>query len=178
MIKVILKRFRMYYLLFFRYRIKKVGKDFYIGYNTLIRPNTLIVKDNVFIGNACHLAVIELTIGNNVMLASNVSIVGGDHKYNIVGTPIRSTGRDIEKSVIIEDDVWIGHQAIILHGIRIGEGSIVAAGSVVTKDVEPYSIYAGNPAKKIRDRFSKTDAEVHSKLIGGTYHSQINNSKM
>ena len=62
---------------------------------------------------------------------------------------------DIGGNIIIEDNVWIGGKSILLHGITIGQGSIVAAGSVVTKDVEPYSIIAGIPAKMIKRRVIK-----------------------
>ena len=62
--------------------------------------------------------------------------------------------------LIIEDDVWIGHGAIILAGVQIGKGSIVAAGSVVTKDIPPCEIWGGNPAKKIKDRFDSEEAKI------------------
>ena len=66
----------------------------------------------------------------------------------------------------IGDDVWIGYGAIIMSGVKIANGSIIAAGSVVTHDTEPYSIYAGIPAKKIKDRFNdKLDEERHINLL-------------
>jgi acetyltransferase-like isoleucine patch superfamily enzyme len=64
---------------------------------------------------------------------------------------------------VIEDDVWVGYGAIIISGVRIGKGSIIASGSVVTKDVEPYSIYGGVPAKKIGNRFAN-DADLHEHI--------------
>ena len=63
--------------------------------------------------------------------------------------------------IIIEDDVWIGMNAIILSGVHIGQGAVISAGAVVTKDVEPYSIVGGNPAKLIKYRF---DASLREKL--------------
>jgi acetyltransferase-like isoleucine patch superfamily enzyme len=66
---------------------------------------------------------------------------------------------------VIGDDVWVGYGAIILSGVTIGEGSIIAAGSLVTKDVEPYSVYAGVPARRMGDRFSTVeDREEHIRL--------------
>jgi virginiamycin A acetyltransferase len=65
----------------------------------------------------------------------------------------------------LESDVWIGHGAIILQGVRIGEGSVVAAGSVVTKDVAPYTIVAGNPARTVRDRFEPDQIERHRREL-------------
>ena len=70
-------------------------------------------------------------------------------------------------SIIVEDDVWIGARTVILSGVRIGQGAIIAAGSVVTKDVEPYSIVAGNPAKLIKYRFEDNiRAELRAFNIG------------
>jgi acetyltransferase-like isoleucine patch superfamily enzyme len=67
--------------------------------------------------------------------------------------------------IVIEDDVWIGLGSIVLSGVKIGIGSIIAAGSVVTKDVEPYSIYGGNPAKKIRNRFDSEEQLIEHKIL-------------
>jgi acetyltransferase-like isoleucine patch superfamily enzyme len=75
----------------------------------------------------------------------------------------------LDSKVIIEDDVWIGYGSIVLSGVKIGRGSIVAAGSVVTKDIEPYSIVAGNPAKLIRKRFTEDEIHLHEKLINERY---------
>ena len=67
--------------------------------------------------------------------------------------------------IIFEDDVWIGANAIILSGVTIGEGAIIGAGSVVTKNVEPYTIFAGNPAKKIKMRFTEDELLNHRQLL-------------
>ena len=148
MLKLILKRFRMILLLTFKYKIVYCGKNSSIGQHAIIRPNCVSIGYKSFIGPRCWLTS-KIEIGNFVMLAGRVAIVGGDHRFDIVGIPSIEAGRDTNKKVIIEDDVWIGHGAIILHGITIGEGSVIAAGSVVTKDVLPYSIVAGVPAKRI-----------------------------
>ncbi|MBX9792186.1 MAG: hypothetical protein K2Y37_24960 [Pirellulales bacterium] len=63
------------------------------------------------------------------------------------------TGRDEMKPVVVEDDVWIGRGAIVMHGLTIGEGAIVAAGALVTRNVEPYTIVGGSPAQVLRQRF-------------------------
>jgi acetyltransferase-like isoleucine patch superfamily enzyme len=102
----------------------------------------------------------NVSIGKYSMLAPRVSIVGVDHLYDIPGVPIQFTGRPPVKYTIIEDDVWVGLGATIMQGVRIGRGSIIAARSVVTRDVPPYEIWGGIPAKKIRDRFP-TEAERH-----------------
>lgn len=164
--KKLLKKIRMFILLQFKYRFKKVGKNFYIGKQIYIRPNTVSVGNNVFIGSFSHLSVKDLFIDDYTMIASSVSIVGGDHNFEIIGIPTIFNGRGKEKEVIIEKDVWIGYGAIIMHGVKLGEGSIIGAGSVVTKDVEPYTIVAGNPAKFVRYRFhSQEGCLKHSRKI-------------
>lgn len=109
-----------------------IGKRFYMGFN-------------------CHLAS-NAVIGDNVLFASEVALVGGDHKFDGVFGPIRDAGPDVQKTTRVSDNVWVGHRAIILHGVSIGEGAVIAAGAVVTKDVPAHAIVAGNPAKLIRYR--------------------------
>lgn len=100
----------------------------------------------------------KIIIGNHVMFGPNVTIVTGDHRTDIKGRPM-SMITDEEKNpendldVVFKGDNWIGAGAIILKGVTIGEGSIIAAGSVVTKDVEPFSIVWGVPARIIKYRF-------------------------
>lgn len=108
-------------------------------------------------GNYCHLSS-NCIIGNNVMFASFVSLVGGDHKIDYTHELIRHSGPDVFKTTFIEDNVWIGHGSIIMHGVKIGTGAVVAAGSVVTKDIFKDEIWGGNPAKLIRKRkFNETN---------------------
>lgn len=159
--KKILKKIRIFLLINFRYKFKKVGQDFYCGKNLFIRPNTIIIGNKVYIGNNAHLSVNELIIKDYVMLASNVSIIGGDHNFNQVGLPIRETGRAEQKKVIIERDAWIGHGATIMHGVTIGEGSIIAAGSLVVNDVPAYSIIGSPTAKLIKMRFNNEEIVAH-----------------
>lgn len=104
-----------------------------------------------------------LKIGDFVSIANDVKFVlGGNHKYDCMSTypyKVKIMGEKVEAysngKIIIEDDVWIGMNSIIMSGVKIGKGSIVAAGSVVTKDIEPYSIVGGNPARLIKYRFNK-----------------------
>ena len=96
-------------------------------------------------------ASISVVIGSNCMLAPRVYILDVDHEYTSRDIPISIQGYR-NSPVDIGDDVWIGTQAVILKGVRIGTGAIVAANSVVTCDVEPYSIVGGAPAKLIRMR--------------------------
>jgi len=172
MLKELFKRIRIAWLLKFKYDFKSVGRDFYCGSNLFVRPNTVSVGDGVFIGKDCHLAVCELAIGNYVMFAPRVAVIGGDHDYSVVGVPISNTGRGEQLKVVIEDDVWVGYGSIIMQGVKLGEGCIIAAGSVVTKEVPPYTIWGGAPARQLRTRFAVEEERIeHSRKISGTYHS-------
>ena len=108
----------------------------------------------------------RVTAGKYVMFASEVAIVGGDHRYELPGIPMMFSGRPELPPTVIGDDVWIGYRAIINAGVTIGDGAIVAAHSVVTKDVPAYSIVAGVPAKVIGMRFSsQSDIAKHVKML-------------
>lgn len=87
-----------------------------------------------------------VSIGNRVLIASGVAIASGAHPI----TPPR-WGRNVFQPIRIEDEVWIGANAVILPGVTIGEGAIVAAGAVVTRDVPPYTVVAGVPARVIKE---------------------------
>lgn len=107
----------------------------------------------------------KLIIGNYVCIASGVIILmGGNHNHHPEWITVYPFVDQIETSyapkgdTIIESDAWIGMNAMIMPGVTIGEGAIVAAGSVVAKDVPPYTIVGGNPAKEIKKRF--TDGEI------------------
>lgn len=105
-----------------------------------------------------------LKIGNYVSIAPGVHFVlGGNHPYTCFSTypfKVKLGGALYEAEtkgpIIVEDDAWLGINALVLSGVTIGKGAIVAAGSVVTKDVPPYAIVGGNPAKIIRYRFTES----------------------
>lgn len=107
-----------------------------------------------FFNRNCSLTAAEsITIGNNCMIANNVVIIDHDHKIN--GKSVSS--ELVSSPVQIEDNVWIGANSTILKGVHIGKGAVIAAGAVVTKDVEEYSVYAGVPAKKISQRGAENE---------------------
>ena len=86
------------------------------------------------------------------MIAPEVMILNFGHLTTRTDEPMIHQGIRIYPQTIIEDDVWVGARTIVMPGIRLGQGSIIAAGSVVTKDVAPYSVVGGNPAKFIKSR--------------------------
>lgn len=112
----------------------------------------LIIGNDVSFNFDCHIACIDnITIGNNVLVASKVFITDHLHGDNSDLTTNPSLRPLITKGgVSIEDDVLIGENVAIMPGVVIGKGSVIGANSVVTKSIEPYSVYAGVPAKKIK----------------------------
>jgi len=92
-----------------------------------------------------------ITMGNDVIMGPGVRIFSENHNYDRCDISIRKQG-EIRKEVLIEDDCWIGSGVTILGGVTIGSGSVIAAGSVVAKDVPPFSVAAGIPAKVIKAR--------------------------
>jgi len=117
-----------------------------------------------YIGPNCQIGP-KVKVGRFTMLANNVSIIGADHSFSDPSNPIIFSGRPELKETIIGDDVWIGAFSIIISGIRIGDGAIIAAGSIVTKDIPPYAIYAGVPAKFKRMRFNDNEIEIHQRML-------------
>lgn len=111
----------------------------------------LEVGDDSSLGVRCSIPY-NLKVGKDVMMAPEVVILGENHEFERMDVPMRLQGSKKYPPVRIEDDVWIGTRAIIMPGLTIGRGAIIGAGSVVTKDVPPYAICAGNPARIIRYR--------------------------
>lgn len=131
-----------------------------IGDNISIRDGAILIPNNgsINIGNNCSVGAYNildgtggLTIGNQVRIGPHVCIYSANHRFRNKNIAIHKQGLDLNP-VVIEDNVWIGAQVTILAGVKISSGSVIAAGAVVTKDVEENSIMAGNPAKKISDR--------------------------
>ena len=116
-------------------------------------PQMVSVGDNCYIGNSVQLYPWKapITIGNNVLIAAGVRMITRKHGFADMDRLISEQGYS-NAPIVIEDDVWIGFQAIILPGVTIGRGSIIGANAVVTKDVAPYSIVGGVPARLIRRR--------------------------
>ena len=165
------------YIVWRRY---KIGKRFHCGRGVFLwARNEISIGDDFYIGKY---SIIETNcrIGNGVIIANHVGVIGRyDHCYQQIGLPVRLATSIRDKSydwkgenemTFIGNDIWIGFGAIILSGVSIADGCIIAAGAVVTKDTEPYAIYAGVPAKKISNRFENNiELNKHINLLKRKY---------
>lgn len=154
-----------------------IGNNTTFGRGTVLwAPNEMTIGNNVYIGKYCTLQA-DMEIGNNIDIANNVGLIGKyDHDYSKVGISIKDAPwigdasydfRGKNQKIIIDDDVWIGFGSVVFTGIHIHRGAIVAAGSIVTKDVPPYAIVAGNPAKIKGYRFTEEQIVEHEKMLYG-----------
>lgn len=145
--------------------VKFNNKDIFSYKNISVGNDVYIAPGAVFLSSDS-----EIIIGNKVLFGPNVTIITGDHPIDLRGKYIydikkKSPGEDLP--VVIEEDVWIGTGAIILKGVTIRRGGIVAAGAIVTKNVEPYAIVGGIPAKTIRFRGENFEIAKHEELLYG-----------
>lgn len=143
-------------------------KNIYLGENISFLINGQIIasetgEEKVVIGNCVGInsnvminAGIggEIIIGNNVLIGPNVVLRASNHEYSDPNVPIMQQGHKPGK-IVLEDDVWLGANVVVLPDVRIGKGSVVAAGAVVTKNVESFSVVGGVPAKLISKRTAK-----------------------
>ena len=138
-----------------------LGDRVSIGKYAIIRPSNMYggpIGEGLVMGNNSNIGPYnyigcsgKITIGDNVMLAPRVSIYAENHVFDNPNITIKAQGV-YKKEVVIEDDCWIAANAVILAGVTIGKGSVVAAGSVVNEDVPAFSVVAGVPARVIKSR--------------------------
>lgn len=141
-------------ILFYSETLPECGEGLYVHpYVAIYFPQNVFLGENVFFNRGVFLtARAPIQIGNNVLVGPYTVINSGNHIYSQKEIAINLQGHDI-KDIIIDDDVWIGAQCTILKGVHIGKGAVVAAGSVVTKDVAPFTVVAGIPASQIKERW-------------------------
>ena len=121
--------------------------------------HNIVFGNRVQLGPHCHISC-DIHFGNSVLCAGHVSFIGkNEHRFDLPGCTVWDSPRGKDKVTIVGNDVWIGHGATIIGGVKIGDGAIIAAGSVVTKDIAPMTIVGGNPAKMIKRRFPKEEEE-------------------
>ncbi|MFC4633309.1 acyltransferase [Dokdonia ponticola] len=133
---------------------KNIGKKVIISKDcTFSHPENVIINDYVYIGPRARVSSFgKVVFGKGVIIGPDLVIHTANHNYqNDIKTIPYDVGLNI-KDVYIDEAVWIGSNVIILPGVKIGKGSVVATGSVITKDVLDYSIIGGNPAKLIKMR--------------------------
>lgn len=161
------------------WRMHSLGKRTILRYRLLVNnPRAVAIGSNVMIlsqyvladlqpgrnaypkiviGDNCRIqfrfqcnAAQSVRIGRNVLIASNVLITDSDHVLEPGGVPIVQSGKFITRPVVIEDNCWLGQNAVILKGVTVGHDSIIGANTVVTRSVPPCSVVAGNPARIIK----------------------------
>lgn len=158
-----IRQFRNHYSIFKWRKFGYFGHDIHVSANIRMwAPNHISIGNHVYLGKGCHVEA-NLTMGDYCLVANDVGFVGRyDHDYKVIGVPVRYSpwivtyeATDARKTaeINIGQDVWIGYRSTILAPVKIGKGAIVAAGSVVVNDVEPYSIVAGVPARVVGRRF-------------------------
>ena len=141
------KRFRLFTVKRF---IVSCGKDVNIEHGAAI-SSKLKIGDRSGVGIHCVCSG-DITIGNDVMMAPECVILSKKPAFARIDIPMCEQGEQEEKPVVIGNDVWIGRRVIILPGVHIGNGVIIGAGAVVTKDVPDFAVVAGNPARIVKYR--------------------------
>ncbi|PJX28500.1 hypothetical protein CAP47_00465 [Psychroflexus sp. S27] len=135
------------------YNYTVIEDNVVIGDNVELRSNgtsKVVIGENTSV-NRNSMIMGLVTIGSNCAIAPGCVIVGSNHKFDNSKENIKSQGLS-RKGIIIEDDVWFGANVVVLDGVKIGKGSVIGAGSVVTKSIPAYSIAVGNPCKVIKER--------------------------
>lgn len=176
-----LRRIQTFLLVARKKRFLVYGDNLHVGRGTRLWANQSIrIGSHVYIGKQVHIEA-NCEVGDFCLIANRVSIIGrNDHDFTAVGFPMRYApwigskrfpSPHIDAKAVIEQDVWIGYGAVVLTGVTIGRGSVIAAGSVVTRDIPPYSIAAGVPAKVVAQRFpdSQTIARHEAAIRDGQF---------
>ncbi len=154
-----------------RRQLASCGRGFiFHGDWQIAQPRNIHIGDEVYIGPGAMISINDGTVlrmGHRVMIGPGLTIMGGDHSFRVIGKPMRHVLTGInEGEIVLEDDVWCGANVTILRRVRVGEGTIVGAGSVVPKSLPPYATCVGNPCRPVRLRFSDEELRQHLSLLG------------
>lgn len=166
------KAFRRLSIYLVRPRFAACGKRVLFDPFDSLHHDRISIADDVFIGSGAvfHASLSSITIGSKVMFGPQVMIMGGDHNTGEIGRymyDVHDKRPDNDQPVVIQDDVWVGARTTILKGVTVGTGSIIAAGSVVTRSIPPYSMVAGVPARVVKPRFSPQELARHLAFLAG-----------
>ena len=150
----------------YRKRLSRVDASAYVHGSAAVSKD-LVAGPYAFVGPDCRIEP-QVSLGKYTMLAAQVAIIGGDHEWTAPGVPAQFAGRSRQEQTIIGDDVWLGHGVVVLRGVTIGDGVIVGAGAVITKSIPAFEVWAGVPARRIRDRFTDPDQQAtHERMLAG-----------
>jgi len=159
-----------------------LGPDVHIGPGSILwASKRLDIGEGVYVGKRCTIQC-NGTIGRGTLIANHVGLVGrNDHDVFSPGTPARfarwigddsSMAASADAWLDVGEDVWIGYGAIVLSGVRIGKGAVIAAGAVVTRDVPDYAVVAGNPARVVKERFDTASCGLHSAALSAWWETR------
>lgn len=135
---------------FWAHRIASCGRDVNIERNAYFTPE-LTIGDNSGIGIDCEIYG-PVTVGKNVMMGPEVVIYTSGHNFDRTDIPMMRQGSTEAAPVTVGDDVWIGRRVMIMPGVTVGDGCVIGAGAVVTKDIPPYTVAGGVPARVLKAR--------------------------
>lgn len=161
-----------------RPRFKSYGENFRFD------PSGTYTFDNIYVGNDVNLGIrptlvatlSKIIIQDHVIFGPEVTIFGGGHNISALGVPVSKVHwkrGDEDLGVLIHSDVWVGTRAIILRGVNVGRGAVVAAGAVVTKSVPDYAIVGGNPARVLGFRFTPKQAVEHELALSALTEDEM-----
>jgi acetyltransferase-like isoleucine patch superfamily enzyme len=140
--------------------------------STFDGAGNISLGSDVFLAPRCFIAVpnVQFSVGDDTMIGPDFCVMGGDHRFDVPGRLYRDThALGVNQPIFIGCNVWIGARVTVLKGVRVGDGAIIGAGSVVTRDVPSQAIAAGVPAAVVRWRFEGSDRARHEASLEGLW---------
>lgn len=136
--------------------------------NSFFSARYISLGNNVFIGEGAHFAG-DITVGNNVMFGPRPMVMAGNHLFAVEGESVRflhPLGRENSRPILVEDEVWCGCSVVILNGVTVGMGSVIGAGSVLSRDIPPYVVATGNYCRPVKLIFDDATLLRHLVKLG------------